>query len=101
MDASIHSAEIHTAQIKSAELLSSLGDGVLGAGIALLLVKILSAYAIPILVSGLLAHAVGMFRKHALEQQRERARILWAEALFWLCWLVLAVLLILVLISQL
>ncbi len=70
----------------------------LGAGIALLLAKFLSPYAIPILVSGLLAHAVGMFRKHALEQQREPARRWWGEGLYWLCWLALAGLLILVII---
>lgn len=44
----------HIARIKKAELLSSIGAGVLGAGIALLLTKFLTPYAIPILLIGLI-----------------------------------------------
>lgn len=45
----------HIARIKKAELLSSLGAGVLGAGIALLLPNQLVPYAIPILLLGLIS----------------------------------------------
>ena len=84
----------HTARVKKAELLSSLGAGVLGAGIALLLPNQLAPYAIPILLLGLISHTVGMSQKHGLEQQGEVIRVWWAEALYWLCWLVLAALLV-------
>lgn len=91
---------IHIARLKRAELLSSLGAGVLGAGVALLLANLLTPYAIPILLLGLTSHAVGMFQKHGLEQQGEAIRVRWMEALYWLCWLALIVLLLLILIRQ-
>ena len=90
----------HTARIKRAELLSSLGAGVLGAGIALLLPNQLAPYAIPILLLGLISHSVGMSQKHGLEQQGEVVRIWWAEALYWFCWLALAALLVWIVIRQ-
>jgi hypothetical protein len=86
--------------MKRAELLSSLGAGVLGAGLALLLPNQLTPYAIPILLLGLISHAVGMSQKHGLEQQGAVVRVWWAEALYWLCWLALAALLILIVIRQ-
>lgn len=90
----------HIARVKKAELLSSLGAGVLGAGIALLLPNQLAPFTIPILLLGLISHAVGMSQKHGLEQQREVVRVWWAEALYWLCWLGLAALLIWIVIRQ-
>ena len=89
----------HIARVKKAELLSSLGAGVLGAGIALLPNQ-LAPYTIPILLLGLISHAVGMSQKHGLEQQGEVLRVWWAEALYWLCWLALAALLLLIVIRQ-
>ncbi|HLA99277.1 MAG TPA: hypothetical protein VJL34_12550 [Anaerolineales bacterium] len=86
--------EYLVARIKRADLLASIGAGVLGAGIALLLANILASYAIPILLLGLIAHAGGMFQKHRLEQHGEGVRVWWAEALYWLCWLGLAALLL-------
>ncbi len=89
------------ARIKRAELLSSVSAGVLGAGIALLLTPILARYAVPILLLGLIAHSVGMSQKHRLEQQGEGVRVWWAEALYWLCWLGLAALLLFILVRLL
>jgi hypothetical protein len=86
--------------MKKAELLSSLGAGVLGAGIALLLANLLTPYAIPILLLGLISHAVGMSQKHGLEPKGEAVRVWWAEALYWLCWLALIALLLLIVIRQ-
>jgi hypothetical protein len=83
----------HFARVKRAELLSSLGAGVLGAGIALLLPNQLVPYAIPILLLGLISHSVGMFQKHGLEQQGEVVRVWWTEVLYWFCWLGLVALL--------
>ena len=85
--------------IKKAELLSSFGAGILGGGIALLLANMLAGYAFPILLLGLISHSVGMFQKHRPEQGRY-VRIWWAESLYWLCWLALAVLFVYVVISQ-
>jgi hypothetical protein len=90
----------HIARIKRAELLSSVGAGVLGAGIALLLANMLARYAIPILLLGLISHAGGMFQKHGLEQQSESIRVRWADALYWLCWLALAALLLFIVVRQ-
>lgn len=91
----------HLSRIKKAELLSSVGAGVLGAWIALLLAKFLMPYAIPILLIGLISHAAGMSRKHGLEQQSQSVRLGWAEALYWFCWLGLAALLLFIVIRQL
>jgi len=87
-------------RIKGAELLSSIGAGVLGAGIALLLVNLLVPYAVPILLLGLISHAAGMFQKHRLEQQGEVVRVWWVETLYWLCWLGLAALLLFIIVRQ-
>lgn len=90
----------HVARMKKADLLSSLGAGVLGAGIVLLLANALAPYAIPILLLGLVSHSVGMSQKHGLEQQGEVVRVWWAEALYWFCWLALAGLLVFILARQ-
>ena len=90
----------HIARIKKAELLSSVGAGVLGAGIALLFANTLASYAIPILLLGLISHAGGMFQKHGFEQQSESIRIWWADALYWLCWLALGALLLFIVVRQ-
>ncbi len=90
----------HIARVKRAELLSSLGAGVLGAGIALLLPNQLAPYAFPILLVGLISHAVGTSQKHGLEQQGEVARVWWAEVLYWLCWMALAALLLFLVVRQ-
>ena len=91
----------HIARVKRAELLSSLGAGVLGAGIVLLLPNQLAPYAIPILLVGLISHAVGMSQKYGLEQQGEVVRVWWAEVLYWLCWIALAALLLFLVVRQL
>jgi len=90
----------HLSRIKKAELLSSVGAGVLGGGITLLLAKFLVPYAIPILLIGLISHATGMSRKHGLEGQNQIVRLGWAEALYWFCWLALAALLVFILMRQ-
>ena len=83
----------HAAHVKKAELLSSVGAGVLGAGIGLLLSNMLAQYVLPILLMGLISHSAGMFQKHWLEQGKD-ILISWVEWLYWLCWVALAALLI-------
>ena len=77
-------------RLKLAELTSSLGAGVLGAGIGVLLAAWLGGVALPILATGLAMHAWGMRDKHALEAGA--AQPSWATALYWACWLTLGAL---------
>lgn len=90
----------NVAGFKKAELLSSVGAGVLGAGIALLFAEALEPFAVVILAMGLLAHSWGMHQKHLLERRTAIANVWWAEALYWLCWLALAALVLWVVVSQ-
>ena len=84
-----HDARL-ASRIKFAELSSSLGAGVLGAGIGVLLAPWLGGLALPIVAAGLLLHAWGMRDKHALEAGA--AQPAWASALYWACWLILGAL---------
>jgi len=74
------------AQLKRAETTSSIGAGVLGAGLALLAADRLAAHAIPILLAGLVMHVWGMYDKHRLEGRAGAERLWWAELLYWGCW---------------
>lgn len=76
---------------KGAELASGLGAIVLGAGFALVLPEWLRAFAVPLLVGGVLVHGVGMTLKYRLEK-RDGPPLWWERALFWLCWACLAAL---------
>ncbi len=86
----------HDVPLKRAELLSSVGAGVLGAGLALFFTDTLGPHKLAILIFGLVAHAVGMFRKHQLERQNSIIRVWWSEALYWICWLGLVGLLLII-----
>lgn len=76
---------------KAAELASGLGAIVLGGGLVLLVPELLRGYGIPILVAGMLVHGIGMSLKHRLERV-EREPLWWERALFWSCWVCLALL---------
>ena len=81
------------AQLKRAETTASIGAGILGAGIALLMAERLAPHAVPILLAGLLTHVWGMYDKHRLEARSGAARLWWADLLYWSCWLGLLALL--------
>jgi len=79
------------AATKRAELASGLGAIVLGAGLALVSPEWLRTYAIPLLIGGVLIHGAGMTVKYRLEA-RGGPPLWWERALFWLCWVLLAIL---------
>jgi hypothetical protein len=85
-------------RIKFAELISVLGAGFLGAGLALFWREKLGSFAVPILVSGLVAHALGMYIKHQWERSTKPLP-LWVIVLYWLCWVLLSGLTLVILAS--
>ncbi|HKH92326.1 MAG TPA: hypothetical protein VKA54_11015 [Gemmatimonadaceae bacterium] len=88
-------AHVYTAaSMKRAETTSSIGAGVLGAGIGLMLADLLAMYALPIIAIGLVMHAWGMYDKRRLEALSDVPRVWWATAFYWVCWIALAALII-------
>lgn len=77
------------AAMKRAETTSTIGAGVLGAGIALMLPDLLVSYALPILAIGLVMHAWGMYDKHRIEEQSNVLNVWWATPFYWGCWIAL------------
>lgn len=76
-------------RVKRAQLLSGVGAVVLGIGLGVLLSNFLKIYALPLLITGLVMHALGMFMQHKFENESSTVRLWWAEILYWLCWIVL------------
>lgn len=76
-------------RVKRAELLSGVGAVVLGIGLGVLLSNFMKPYALLVLITGLVMHALGMFMKHKFENESTTVRLWWAEILYWLCWIIL------------
>jgi hypothetical protein len=83
-----------SSRMKLAELSSTAGAGILGVGLGALLASPLRGFGIPVLVLGLVLHAWGMTDKHRLEHGAIGPR--WSIALYWLCWLALAALVLVI-----
>jgi len=49
-----------------------------------------------LLVAGIASHGWGMLQKHRLEAKADHVPAWWETALYWVCWAVLAVLLLLI-----
>ena len=81
------------ARLKRAELTSSLGALVLGAGLGALAAPWLGGATVAVLLVGLAVHAWGMYDKHHLERGSEAASVPFATALYWSCWVLIALLL--------
>jgi len=73
------------ARQKLAETTSTVGAGILGGGVALLIAELLRPYAVALLLLGLAMHAWGMYDKHRLESGIGTTRVWWAEVLYWGC----------------
>ena len=79
---------------KKVELLSTVGAGLLGAGIALLLRRFLEAFAVAILGVGLAMHGWGMYSNRLLENATKIRPARWQEILYWSCWVALLTLVV-------
>lgn len=90
--------DITQKRLKKLELLGSLGAGILGAGIALVFVRWLQPYALALLTVGILSHGWAMWAKNRLERQSNIAEPAWVIAAEWICWLMIASLLIYVIV---
>jgi hypothetical protein len=75
---------------KLAELTSGVGALVLGVGLGALFPQWFGAAAAFITVVGLSLHAFGMWDKHRLEAQDHAENPRWVVVLYWVCWLLLA-----------
>ena len=81
--------QVRERRLRLAELTSSVGAGVLGFGLGLLLGRWFPFSGIPVLVVGLGLHTWGMLDKHRLESGA--AVETWgSKAAYWVCWVLLA-----------
>jgi hypothetical protein len=77
-------------RLKLAELTSGIGALVLGVGLGALFPQWFAPAAGLITLAGVVAHAFGMWDKHRLEAQIHAESTPWVGALYWVCWLMLA-----------
>ena len=77
-------------RLKLAELTSGVGALVLGVGLGALFPHWFGSTAGVITVVGLSLHAFGMWDKHQLEARDPAENPRWVVALYWVCWLLLA-----------
>jgi hypothetical protein len=77
-------------RVKLAELTSGLGALVLGVGLGALFPQWVGPRAGVITVVGVSLHAVGMWDKHRVEGRDQAENSLWVVVLYWMCWLLLA-----------
>jgi hypothetical protein len=82
----------HAGQIKIAELTSSSGALVLGLGLGVLLERWLAGWGVLLLFAGMVVHSWGMFHKRRLETSND-VLPRWSTVTYWMCWLLLALLL--------
>ena len=77
-------------RLKLAELTSGIGALVLGVGVGSLFDRWFAPVSTAILISGVVLHGFGMWDKHRLESGATGTIDRWVAALYWLCWLLLA-----------
>ena len=84
-------------RMKIADLTSGVGALVLGVGLGSLFPRSFGSSAGLITIAGLCMHALGMWDKHRLEQLGQRENPRWVVVLYWMCWLLLAAVLMMLL----
>jgi hypothetical protein len=84
-------------RVRVAELTSGVGAVVLGIGVGVIASGVLRGLGLYLLLAGVLAHGWGMYAKHRAESLSGAAAPGWHAALYWLCWAILAGLVLLVL----
>jgi hypothetical protein len=77
-------------RLKLADLTSGVGALVLGIGLGALFARWIGPAAGIVALAGVMAHAFGMWDKHRLEAQTPTDGGLLVTALYWVCWLMLA-----------
>ena len=77
-------------RLKLAELTSGVGALVLGVGLGALFPQWFGRLAGAITVVGLSLHAFGMWDKHRMEGRDQAGNPFWVVVLYWVCWLLLA-----------
>jgi uncharacterized membrane protein YebE (DUF533 family) len=77
-------------RLKLAELTSAVGALVLGIGLGALLATWIGRAAGIVALAGVVVHAFGMWDKHRLEAQTAANHGPFVRALYWVCWLMLA-----------
>jgi hypothetical protein len=77
-------------QLKLAEVTSGIGALVLGVGLGALFPQWFAPAAGLMALAGVVTHSYGMWEKHRLEAPTGAAGGPWAIALYWVCWLLLA-----------
>lgn len=79
-----------TSRERIAELTASIGAGILGAGIGILLEKYLGPIALMLIALGGTMHGFGMWEMRRMERTSGFSRRpVWSLALYWICWLAL------------
>jgi hypothetical protein len=87
--------KMKTSRHRIAELTSSIGAGVIGAGLGVLLNRYLRDTVAFIMLIGLAMHAWGMLDMRRLEMAAEGdSRPAWSKFLYWFCWIALGGLLV-------
>ena len=76
-------------RLKIAELTSGVGALVLGIGLGALFSTFVGDLGIVITITGLVLHAFGMWDKHRLEASSDRVTPGWVTAAYWVCWVLL------------
>jgi hypothetical protein len=82
-------------RVRVAELTSGIGAVVLGIGIGVIASGVLRGLGLYLLLAGVLTHGWGMYAKHRAEYLTGNANPGWHTALYWVCWALLALLVIL------
>ena len=81
-------------RLKLAELTSGVGALVLGVGLGALFFRWVGPAAGVVTLAGVLVHAFGMWDKHRLEAETPADSGPLVAALYWVCWLLLAAVLL-------